>query len=358
MGQKVFMKGCEAVAEAGLRAGCRFFAGYPITPQSEVAEHVSREMPKLKNGVVVQAESEVAAINMLYGASSVGVRCMTSSSSCGIALMSEGISSLAMGQLPAVICNFQRGGPAVGTIQPAQQDYYMATRAAGNGGFQMIVLAPSTVQEAIDMTYEAFDLADKYRNPCYVLLDGFIGVMMEPAVLPDFKSDEELTEIRDSKTWTTRGMKDGNRHLIVCGIGVGLEDFNKRKAEMYEEWKKTEVRYEEFMTEDAELILTGYGLSGRVAKSVVKELRSEGYKAGLIRPMRVNPFPEEAFEKLPFGRLRGILACEMSIPAQYGRDVADLVHGRTTVGYALSSGGIILERKYVIEQAKKLYGNK
>lgn len=358
MGEKVFMKGCEAVAEAGLRAGCRFFAGYPITPQSEVAEHVSRRMPQLKDGVVVQAESEVAAINMLYGASSVGTRCMTSSSSCGIALMSEGISALAMGELPAVVCNFQRGGPAVGTIQPAQQDYYQAVYASGNGGFQMIVQAPATVQEAIDMTYEAFDLADKYRNPCYVLLDGFIGVMMEPAILPDFKSDEELKAIRDSKTWTTRGMKGDERHLIVCGIGTGLDAFNQRKADMYEEWKKTEVRYEEFMTEDAELILTGYGLSARVAKSAVKLLRAEGYKVGLIRPLRVNPFPVLPFEKLPFEKLRGVLVCEMSIPAQYGRDVEKLIHGRTPVDFALSSGGIVLERDYVIEQAKKLYGNK
>ncbi len=358
MGEKVFMKGCEAVAEASLRAGCRFFAGYPITPQSEVAEHISRRMPELKNGVVVQAESEVAAINMLYGASAVGTRCMTSSASCGIALMSEGISALAMGELPAVVCNFQRGGPAVGTIQPAQQDYYQAVYASGNGGFQMIVQAPATVQEAIDMTYEAFDLADKYRNPCYVLLDGFIGVMMEPAELPDFKSDEELETIRNSKTWATRGMKGDERHLIVCGVGNGLDEWNQRKADMYEEWKQTEVRYEEYMTEDAELILTGYGLSARIAKSAVKILRAEGYKVGLIRPLRVNPFPEVAFENLPLQDLRGILVCEMSIPAQYGRDVERLIHGRTPVGFALSSGGVVLERDYVIEQAKKLYGNK
>lgn len=357
MGEKVFMKGCEAVAEAGLRAGCRFFAGYPITPQSEVAEHVSRRMPQLKDGVVVQAESEVAAINMLFGASSVGTRCMTSSSSCGISLMSEGISALAMGELPAVICNFQRGGPAVGSIQPAQQDYYQAVYASGNGGFQMIVQAPATVQEAIDMTYEAFDLADKYRNPCYVLLDGFIGVMMEPVVLPDPKSDEELAAIRASKTWATRGMKGGERHLIICGTGVNLQGINQRKADMYEEWKKTEVRYEEFMTEDAELILTGYGLSARVAKSAVKMLREEGYKVGLIRPLRVNPFPELPFEKLPYEKLRGILVCEMSIPAQYGSDVAKLVHGRTRVDYALTSGGTILDRNDVIAKARQLYGN-
>ena len=361
MAEKIFMKGSEAVAEAAIRAGCRFFAGYPITPQNEVPEYFARKMPQV-NGVFIQGESEVAAANMVYGAASAGVRSMTSSASCGISLKSEAISYMAGADLPVVIANFQRGGPGVGTIQPSQQDYYQATKASGNGGFIMLVLAPGDVQEAVDMTYEAFNLADKYRKPVYLLLDGFTGTMMEPVELPDAITDEELEAIKNSKTFAATGKNGGKRHIVACGPSFDptttQQYLNEKDAAMYAEWEKTEVDYEADVPEDSELIITGYGISGRIAKSAVAILRKEGYKVGMIRPKKVNPFPKEAFENLNFSKLRGVLCAEMSIPAQFGLEVENIIHGRTKVGFALASGGLIIERSAIIEQAKKLYDNK
>ena len=354
MQEKKFMKGCEAVAEAAVRAGCRFYAGYPITPQNDVPEYFSRRMPQV-GGVFLQGESEVASANMLLAAAASGTRSMTTSSSCGISLMSEAISWMAMHHLPAVIGNFQRGGPGIGSIQPSQQDYTQATKASGNGGFQMIVLAPSTLQEAADMTYEAFDLADKYSFPVLVLLDGFTGTMMEPVAMPEAKSDEEVAAIKASKTWVPRGReKDHTLHNITDG--APLQDRNIREAEMYEAWKTTEVKWEEYLTEDAELIISGYGIAARIAKSVVNDLRKAGYKVGMIRPLRVNPFPEQAFEKLNYEKLRGILCTELSIPAQYAVDVRNVVRGRTPVGTALSSGGEIITADAIYEAAVEMYG--
>jgi len=209
--ERVLMKGCEAIAEAAVRAGCRFFAGYPITPQNEIPEYFSRRLPEV-SGNFVQGESEVASINMVYGASAVGVRAMTSSSSPGIALKSEGVSYCAAARLPVVYCNVSRGGPGVGAIQPAQQDYFQATKASGNGGFQMMVLAPSTVQEAVDLTYQAFEYADRDLNPVLILADGVIGTMMEPVVLPDMKSEEEITQIKANKK------RAGNPGVQIPGI--------------------------------------------------------------------------------------------------------------------------------------------
>ena len=327
--EKIFMKGCEAVAEAAVRAGCRFYAGYPITPQNEVPEYLSRRMPQV-GGVFLQGESEVASVNMLYGAAASGTRSMTTSSSCGISLMSETIAWLALNRLPAVIGNFQRGGPGIGSIQPSQQDYTQATKASGNGGFQMIVLAPYNLQEAVDMTYEAFDLADKYSFPTLVLLDGFIGTMMEPVSLMPMKSDEEIAAIKAGKTFVPRGReKDGTLHGV--DHKRSLMECNQDDADMYENWKKTETRWESYMTEDAEVILSGYGIAGRIAKEAVNVLRKDGYKVGLIRPQRVNPFPAEAFEALDYSKVKGILCTELSIPAQYAVDVKNVVRGRTWV---------------------------
>ena len=356
MEEKKFMKGCEAVAEAAIRAGCRFYAGYPITPQNDVPEYFSRRMPQV-GGVFLQGESEVASANMLYAGAMSGTRSMTTSSSCGISLMSEAISWMAMNHLPAVIGNFQRGGPGIGSIKPSQQDYFQATKAHGNGGFQMLVLAPSTLQEAADMTYEAFDLADKYSFPVYLLLDGFTGTMMETVTLPPMKSDEEIAAIKASKTWVPRGReKDGTLH----GRRVAQEriDCNRQEAEMYELWQREEVRWEEYLTEDAELIISSYGISARIARAVVTDMRKEGYKVGLIRPIRVNPFPTEAYEKLDYGRLRGILCTEMSIPALFAVDVRNAVHGRTPIDTALSSGGEIITADAIYEAAVRMYGNK
>lgn len=302
---RVLMKGCEAIAEAAVRAGCRFFAGYPITPQNEIPEYFARRLPEV-GGNFVQGESEVASINMVYGSASVGARSMTSSSSPGIALKSEGISYCAAARIPIVYANISRGGPGVGAIQPAQQDYFQATKASGNGGFEMIVLAPATVQEAVDLTYKAFDLADRDRNPVLILADGVIGTMMEPVELPEMKSDEEIAAIRESKKkWACIGheLDLPNRSWIEPGQWDTnkMQRVNEEAAALYASWEK-DVMVEEYCTEDAEVVITAYGISGRIAKSVVEMMRAEGKKVGLIRPITVHPFPKAAFDKLEIGR--------------------------------------------------------
>ena len=288
---RVLMKGCEAIAEAAVRAGCRFFAGYPITPQNEIPEYFARRLPEV-GGNFVQGESEVASINMVYGSASVGARSMTSSSSPGIALKSEGISYCAAARIPIVYANISRGGPGVGAIQPAQQDYFQATKASGNGGFEMIVLAPATVQEAVDLTYKAFDLADRDRNPVLILADGVIGTMMEPVELPEMKSDEEIAAIRESKKkWACIGheLDLPNRSWIEPGQWDTnkMQRVNEEAAALYASWEK-DVMVEEYCTEDAEVVITAYGISGRIAKSVVEMMRAEGKKVGLIRPITVH----------------------------------------------------------------------
>ena len=285
---RVLMKGCEAIAEAAVRAGCRFFAGYPITPQNEIPEYFARRLPEV-GGNFVQGESEVASINMVYGSASVGARSMTSSSSPGIALKSEGISYCAAARIPIVYANISRGGPGVGAIQPAQQDYFQATKASGNGGFEMIVLAPATVQEAVDLTYKAFDLADRDRNPVLILADGVIGTMMEPVELPEMKSEEEVAAIRESKKkWACIGheLDLPNRSWIEPGQWDTnkMQRVNEEAAALYASWEK-DVMVEEYCTEDAEVVIAAYGISGRIAKSVVEMMRAEGKKVGLIRPI-------------------------------------------------------------------------
>lgn len=359
MSERVFMKGCEAVAEAAVRAGCRFFAGYPITPQNEVPEYFARRMPEV-GGVFIQGESEVASANMAYGAAATGTRSMTSSSSCGISLKSEAISWMAGARLPVVVANFQRGGPGIGTIQPAQQDYLQATKASGNGGFHTLVLSPSSLQEAVDMTYEAFELADKYRNPVILLLDGFTGTMMEPVVLPEAIPDAELKRIRAEKSWAVAGQRRGEQRKIMCGPGldsrISQEDMNRRDAALYEQWARTETDWEARLIEDAEVIITAYGITGRIAGSAVTRLRAEGIKAGLIRPRRVYPFPSAAYEGLDYSRVRGIVSAEMAIPAQFAPDVAVAVQGRTRIETALSSGGEILEIDSIMDAARRIVG--
>jgi 2-oxoglutarate/2-oxoacid ferredoxin oxidoreductase subunit alpha len=364
--EKVFMKGCEAIAEAAIRSGCRFFAGYPITPQNEIPEYMARRMPQPDvKGVYLQGESETASASMLYGAGATGIRAMTSSSSCGIALMSEAIAWMAGACLPVVICNVVRGGPGIGSIQPAQQDYFEATKASGNGGFRMLVLAPSTVQEAVDMMYKAFDLAQKYMNPVYILSDGFTGAMMEPVMLPEKRSDEALAaEKKKNEAWAVTGRKGAAQaHKVGAGQRPGaprtsLEAKNQADWEMYEQWKIDEVEYETYNTEDAELIITSYGVSARISRSAVDLLRKEGYKVGLIRPIKVHPFPEIAYEQLDYSKLRGILSVEMSIPPQFAYDVEAVVRKRTPIATCLRSGGEIIERSAIIDAAKKLYGDK
>lgn len=354
---RVLMKGCEAIAEAAVRAGCRFFAGYPITPQNEIPEYFARRLPEV-GGSFVQGESEVASINMVYGAASVGARSMTSSSSPGIALKSEGISYCAAARIPMVYANISRGGPGVGAIQPAQQDYFQATKASGNGGFEMIVLAPATVQEAVDLTCKAFELADRDRNPVLILADGVIGTMMEPVELPEMMSDEEIAAIRESKKkWACIGhpLDYANRAWIQPGQWDTnkMQAVNEEALRLYNSWEK-DVMVEEYCTEDAEVVITAYGISGRIAKSVVEMMRVEGKKVGLIRPITVHPFPKASFEKLDYGTCRAILDVEMSIPAQLAEDVDHAVRGRCPIETCLCSGGNIMSREAVVEAVEKL----
>lgn len=350
---RIFMKGCEAIAEAAVRAGCRFFADYPITPQNEIPEYFARRMPEV-GGTFVQGESEVASVNMVYGAASAGTRSMTSSSSCGIALKSEGISYCASARIPMVYCNVQRGGPGVGAIQPAQQDYNQATKASGNGGFRMMVFAPATVQEAVDMTYAAFDYAQRDRNPVLILADGVLGTIMEPVELPEMRSDEEVKRLKDELSdWALVGHSADKKALILPGGWAGQEDRCKANAAMYDTWVK-DVQVEEFMTEDAELILTAYGVCGRISKSAVRILRAQGYKVGLIRPKTVSPWPYASFDKLDYSKVKGVLDVEMSIPAQLVLDVTLAVKDRCPVHTCLRSGGEIMSRDHVVAAAKAI----
>jgi Pyruvate:ferredoxin oxidoreductase and related 2-oxoacid:ferredoxin oxidoreductases, alpha subunit len=356
---RVFMKGCEAIAEAAVRAGCRFFAGYPITPQNEIPEYFARRLPEV-GGTFVQGESEVASVNMVYGEASAGTRSMTSSSSPGIALKSEGISYCAAARIPMVYANISRGGPGVGAIQPAQQDYFQATKASGNGGFEMIVLAPSTVQEAVDMTYEAFDLADRDRNPVLILADGVIGTMMEPVELPEMKPEEEVAAIKEGKKdWACIGHKldYANRSWIQPGQWDTheMQRWNEDAAALYASWEK-DVRAEEFMLEDAEVVITAYGISGRIAHSVVETLRKDGIKAGLIRPITVHPFPYKSYDHINYSKCKAILDVEMSIPAQFLHDVELGVKERCTIETCLCSGGNIMDKESILNAVKKIVG--
>lgn len=354
---RVFMKGCEAIAEAAVRAGCRFFAGYPITPQNEIPEYFARRMPEV-GGSFVQGESEVASINMVYGAASAGVRAMTSSSSPGISLKSEGISYCAAARIPMVYANISRGGPGVGSIQPAQMDYYQATKASGNGGFEMMVLAPSTVQEAVDMTYAAFDYADRDRNPVLILADGVIGTMMEPVVLPEMKSDEEIAAIQENKkNWACIGHKLDykNRAWIQPGHWKtsDMQNANEEAAKLYQSWEK-DAQAEIYQVEDADVVIAAYGISARIGKSVVDLLRKEGIKVGLIRPITVHPFPYDAFDAIDYSKVKGILDVEMSIPAQFVKDVEVAVKGRCKIETCLCSGGNIMSRDAVMDAVRAM----
>jgi 2-oxoglutarate ferredoxin oxidoreductase subunit alpha len=348
------MKGNEAIAEAAVRAGCRFYAGYPITPQNEIPEYMARRLPEV-GGNFVQGESEVASINLVYGSAQTGTRSMTSSSSCGISLMSEGISFIASARIPAVYVNVARGGPGIGAIQPAQQDYLQATKASGNGGFRMIVLAPYDVQEAVDMTYAAFDIADRDRNPVLILADGVLGTIMEPIMLPEEKSPEEVKAMKDAKrSWALVGHRpDEKRAMIEPGRFAGQEPANIENAKLYETWDK-DIQVEEYLIDDAEVVIAAYGVSARIAKSAISLLRKDGYKVGLIRPKTVSPFPYASFSNLDFGKVKAILDVEMSIPAQMIWDVQYAVGDRCPIETTLRSGGEIMGRDQIIKAAKEL----
>lgn len=350
MTEKVLMKGNEAMAESAMRAGCRFFFGYPITPQTELAAYMSRKMPQI-GGTYLQAESEIAAINMVYGAAAAGARAMTSSSSPGISLKTEGISYMAGSDLPGVIVNVQRGGPGLGSIQPSQSDYWQATRAAGHGDFFMPVLAPSTVQEMADSVYRAFDLADQYRTPVMVLADGMLGQMMEPVVLPEQRSLDSLP----AKPWATTGHRHARPHNIVNSLYLTaeeLEDLNIERFKRYELIKRTEQRAEYFLTDDAEIVVTAFGAAARIARSAVTAARAEGIKAGLLRPITLWPFPEDAI----IGTLstaKVYLSVEMNM-GQMIDDVRLAVSGQAPVEFFGRTGGVIPTPAEVLDKIRAI----
>lgn len=347
--EKRFMKGNEAIAEAAVRAGCRFFSGYPITPQNEIPEYLSWRLPEV-GGIFVQGESEVAAINMVYGAACSGKRVMTSSSSTGISLKAEGISYLAQSKLPAVIINVVRCGPGLGGILPAQSDYLFATKASGHGGFKMIVLAPSTVQEAVEHVFRAFDYAERDRNPVMVLADGVIGIMMESIELPDFK------EIGQVPNWALTGCGDAEPKEIIpmCWSGEDLERDNIAMGKMFEKWSKNDTEFENYLTEDAEILVVAYGTTARIAKSAIEEARGQGLKVGMIRPIIVNPFPYEAFEDLNYDKIKSIIALEMTIPSQIKNDIEIAVKGCIKVDTFGRSGGVVISPEEILDKLMNL----
>ncbi len=350
MGEKVLMKGNEAIAEAAIAAGCRHFFGYPITPQTEVAAYMSKRMPKI-GGVYLQAESEVASINMVLGAGAAGVRVMTSTSSPGISLMSEGISYIAGSDVPCLIVNVERGGPGLGGIQPSQSDYFQATKATGHGDFHMLVFAPSTVQETVDLISDAFDLGDKYRMPTMILSDGLLGQMMEPVILPEPKDPA------DNKDWAVRGHQGKRPHNVVNSLYIEpavLEQLNIERFEKYKKIKETEQRAEEYLADDADIILVAFGASSRVAHSAVDMARKQGIKAGLIRPITVWPFPEK-FIKKHVDHAKAFLSVEMNM-GQMVEDVRLTVAEKKPVKFFGRTGGMVPTPKEVLAEIAKING--
>ena len=345
------MKGNEALAEAAIRAGCRHFFGYPITPQTEVSAYMAKKMPKI-GGTYLQAESEIAAINMVLGAASAGVRAMTSSSSPGISLKSEGISYIAGSDLPCLIINVMRGGPGLGGIQPSQADYWQATRASGHGDFQNIVFAPSTVQEMVDLTFQAFDLADKYRMPAMMLADGMLGQMMEPVSFP-----EDYTPIQTDKSWATNGHQNKRPHNIVNSLYLQADELEQLVVDRfarYEQVKQNEVLVECENTEDADYIVVAYGATARIAKAAVKAAREKGLKIGCIRPITVWPFPTEEIAAAAEG-CKGFLCVEMSM-GQMVDDVRLAVNGKVPVSFFGRTGGVIPTPAEVLGEIEKMAG--
>ncbi len=350
MSQKVLMKGNEALAEAAIRAGCKHFFGYPITPQTELAAYMSKRMPKI-GGTYLQAESEIGAINMVLGASAAGIRTMTSSSSPGISLKSEGISYIAGSDLPALIINIQRGGPGLGGIQPSQADYWQATKAIGHGDFHMLVFAPSTVQEMVDLVEKAFDLADEFRMPAMILADGMLGQMMEPVMLPE----EKTSQI--DKPWAVNGHNNQREHNVVNSLYLKpekLEEMVVKRFERYEKIKENHQMAEEYLVEDAELVVVAYGASSRVARSAVNKAREEGLKVGLIRPITLWPFPVDSI-KNACKTAKTLLTVEMSM-GQMVDDVRLSASKETNVEFFGRTGGIIPTPNEVLEQIKKYLG--
>ncbi|MBQ7638800.1 MAG: 3-methyl-2-oxobutanoate dehydrogenase subunit VorB [Clostridia bacterium] len=348
MSEKVLMKGNEAIAEAAIRAGCRHYFGYPITPQTELAAYMSKRMPKI-GGVFLQAESEISAINMVYGVAGSGKRVMTSSSSPGVSLKQEGISYIAGSDLPALIVNVQRGGPGLGGIQPSQSDYFQATKGGGHGDYHLIVLTPASVQEMADLTSLAFDLADKYRVPAMLLADGTTGQMMEPVELPEEKT------VSVDKPWAVTGTGMKRKHNIINSLYLQPDELEKMNFERFERYKlieENEVRYESYLTEDADIVVVAFGIAARVSKNAVNEARRQGIKAGLVRPITVWPFPKKALADLS-KTAKGFISVELSM-GQMIDDVRLAINCSRPVALCNRAGGMIPSPDEVLDSIKKM----
>lgn len=345
---KVLLKGNEAVVKAAIAAGCRYFFGYPITPQNEIPEYFSRELPKV-GGTFVQGESELASINMLFGACASGARAMTSSSSPGIALMQEGIGYISRAEVPAVIVNMMRSGPGLGGIQPSQGDYNMCVKCGANGDYRNIVLAPGDIQELSDLVMESFDLADIYRIPVIILADGLIGQMMEPVEI----KQNTIRELPD-KDWALTGKKQGEPHRIenLDLDPKGLELVNIKLFEKYKQIENKEKRYEDYKMNDAEYAFVAYGTASRIVRSAVDKLRAAGYKVGMIRPITLWPFPDQAFENTA---IKKYMVVELSM-GQMVPDVQIACNDKHKIEFLGHAGGVLLNIEEIVEFGKKVIG--
>jgi 2-oxoglutarate ferredoxin oxidoreductase subunit alpha len=351
MSEKYLMKGNEAVAEAAIRCGCKLFFGYPITPQTEISAYMSKKLPKI-GGTFLQAESELAAANMVLGAVAAGERAMTSSSSPGISLKAEAISYMVGSDVPALIVNMQRGGPGLGGIQPSQQDYFQATRGPGHGDMRCLVLAPSTIQELVTLVYDGFDLADIYRLPCILLGDGLLGQMMEPVDF-DVRTTRELPE----KTWAACGHENKRPQNVVNSLlldAKSLEDTILARAERYKIIEEKEVRVETDGLEDADLVVTAFGATSRIVQSAVKKARQQGYKIGVIRPITLYPFPYKTYEEA--AKIAKAFLCVELNMGQMLQDVKLGVNGAKPVHFAGRTGGVLITPHEVYDAIEKIMG--
>ncbi|ABZ82977.1 2-oxoacid:ferredoxin oxidoreductase, alpha subunit, putative [Heliomicrobium modesticaldum Ice1] len=349
MAEKVLMKGNEALAEAAIRAGCRFFFGYPITPQNELLEYMARHLPEV-GGTFLQSESEIGAINMVFGAACAGVRVMTSSSGPGISLKQEGISYIAGSEVPAVIVNIMRTGPGLGGIAPTQSDYFQATKGGGHGDYRLMVLAPASVQEMVDLTALAFEKADEYRNPVLILGDGVLGQMMEPVVLPA-PSPEKTVE----KPWATTGKGDNEKAKLITSLYIQPEEaerFCDHLRAKYSAMEERETRFECYRTDDAEIIAVAYGTAARLCMAAVDMVREKGIRAGLIRPITLFPFPSAPLRKAAEGGA-WFLTVELST-GQMVEDVRLAVGGRQPVAFYGRSGGMVPDPRVIAARLEEL----
>lgn len=351
MVRRILMKGNDAIGEAALRAGCKYYFGYPITPQSELLEYMAVNLPK-RGGVFLQSESELAGISMVYGAAATGKRAMTSSSSPGISLMQECISYLASAELPAVIVNISRGGPGLGRITPAQSDYFQAVKGGGHGDYNMIVFTPASVQEMAECTSLAFTLADKYRTPVMILGDAFVGQMME-SIDP---TSLDSIEASPNKPWAVRGAAHGVRNLLLSApfTNEELVALNKKLQQKYRIIEEKETRYESYRTDDAEIVIVAFGIVSRFSKAAVSLLRNEGFKVGLLRPITVFPFPTQIIRELA-GRARAFLDIEMN-EGQMVQDVKLAINGAAPVYFFGSGGGKYPTSLDIVAEVKRIYG--